>query len=135
MLKFNRKYLFIALLIFVVEVLIALFVHDRFIRPYIGDVLVVILLYCLLKAFFDLPVTKAAIGVLVFSFAIEIMQYFKAVELLGLEENKLARVVIGTSFAWEDFLAYTMGILVVIIVEKRQNLRYSQRPPIRNPKS
>ena len=135
MLKFNRKYLLIALLIFVVEVLIALYVHDRFIRPYIGDMLVVILLYCLLKAFFDLPVMKAAIGVLVFSFAIEIMQYFRAVELLSLEDNKLARVVIGTSFAWEDFLAYTMGILVVIIVEKRQNLRYSQRPPIRNPKS
>ena len=32
--------------LFVVETLIALFVRDAFIRPYMGDVLVVILIYC-----------------------------------------------------------------------------------------
>ncbi|MBK8567293.1 MAG: DUF2809 domain-containing protein [Saprospiraceae bacterium] len=121
MLKFNRKYFLLALLIFILEVLIALYVHDRFVRPYVGDVLVVILLYCFAKAFLDLPALHLALGVLAFSFAIEIMQFFEVVELLGLGSNQLARVVIGTSFAWEDFLAYTAGILVVIIVENQQN--------------
>ena len=121
MLKFNRKYFLLALLIFILEVLIALYVHDRFVRPYVGDVLVVILLYCFAKAFLNLRALHLALGVLAFSFAIEIMQFFEVVELLGLGSNQLARVVIGTSFAWEDFLAYTAGILVVIIVENQQN--------------
>jgi hypothetical protein len=118
MFKFNRNYLLIALLIFIVEVLIALFVNDRFIRPYVGDVLVVVLIYCFAKAFLNLPAVQVALGVLAFSFAIEIMQYFKLVELLGLGGNELARIVIGTSFAWEDFLAYTAGILLVRAFER-----------------
>jgi hypothetical protein len=121
MFKFNAKYLALAVLLFLVEVLIALFVNDRFVRPYVGDVLVVVLIYCFAKAFLDLPATKLALGVLAFSFAIEILQYFNLVEKLGLGHSKLARIVIGTSFAWEDFLAYSAGILLVIILEKRQN--------------
>ncbi len=59
---FNIRYflLFIALLI--IEILIALYVHDEIVRPYIGDVLVSILVYCFVKAFFNTPVLKTAIG-------------------------------------------------------------------------
>ncbi|MDE6031460.1 MAG: DUF2809 domain-containing protein, partial [Oscillospiraceae bacterium] len=32
--------------LFGVEVVIALFVHDRFVRPYLGDVLAVVTVYC-----------------------------------------------------------------------------------------
>ncbi|MCW5910752.1 MAG: DUF2809 domain-containing protein [Cyclobacteriaceae bacterium] len=53
--NFNRNYLVWSLAIFIAEVLIALFVHDSFIRPYVGDVLVVILIYCFVKSFIDLP--------------------------------------------------------------------------------
>ena len=34
-------------LLLLVEVLIAQYVHDRFVRPYLGDVLVILQLYCL----------------------------------------------------------------------------------------
>ena len=42
---FKRRivYALIALGLLAVEVLIALFVHDNFIRPYVGDVLVTVL--------------------------------------------------------------------------------------------
>ena len=40
----------VALLI--IEVLIALYVRDGFVRPYLGDVLVVILLHCLVRTLF-----------------------------------------------------------------------------------
>ena len=33
------------LILLAIEVLIALFVHDRFVRPYLGDVIVVIVVY------------------------------------------------------------------------------------------
>ena len=46
MLLFRRSYFSFFVLLFIIEVLIALFVNDRLIRPYVGDFLVVILIYC-----------------------------------------------------------------------------------------
>ena len=94
-----------------------MFAHDRIIRPYIGDLLVVILIYCFVKSFLDSPVKPTAIGVLVFAYAVEISQYFHLINLLGLENSSLARIILGTSFEWVDLLAYTIGIVVVIILE------------------
>lgn len=118
-LKFNWNYFIIAFLLFVVEVLIAMFVHDQFIRPYFGDFLVVILIYCFVKSFLDTPFLKTAIAVLVFSFTLEVLQYFDIVTKIGLGHSKFARTVIGTSFEWIDLIAYTLGIVFVIYVENR----------------
>ncbi|MFV5695176.1 DUF2809 domain-containing protein [Flavobacterium sp. LB3P122] len=118
MLTFNKKYFGFAILFFLIEVLIALFVNDRFVRPYLGDVLVVILIYCFLKSFLKLPVLTVALFVLIFSFAIEFLQFLNIVEKLHLEKSKIARTVIGTSFSWIDLLTYIAGIAIVIAVEK-----------------
>ncbi|RKS13605.1 DUF2809 domain-containing protein [Flavobacterium sp. 120] len=118
MLQFNRTYFAFTVFLFLLETAIALFVHDNFIRPYFGDFLVVMLLYCFLKSFLNVSVWAAAGLVLLFSFAIEIAQYFNMVEKLGLEHYKIAKVVLGNSFAWMDLLAYVLGILAVISIEK-----------------
>ena len=118
MLAFNKNYFGLAILFFLIEVLIALLVNDSFIRPYLGDVLVVILIYCFLKSFFQLPVLTAALFVLLFSFTIEFLQFLNIVEILHLENSKIARTVLGTSFSWIDLLTYIVGIATVIIVEK-----------------
>ncbi len=116
--KFNYQYAIIAMLIFIIEVVIALYAKDQFIRPYGGDILVVILIYCFVKSLFDFTIAPLALGVLIFAFVIEILQYIKIVEKLGLEESVVARTVIGTSFAWLDILSYIAGIGIVLIVEK-----------------
>lgn len=116
----SKTYLYLAILLFFTEVLIALFARDQWIRPLGGDFLVVIFLYCLLKSFWNVSVWHAALFVLLFAYAIEIMQYFKLVQLLGLQHSRLARIVIGTSFEWLDLLAYTLGILLVLLVEHRR---------------
>ena len=116
-LKFRKGYFILVIILFAIEVLIALFMHDSIIRPYGGDFLVVILIYCFLKAFLNTPVLKTAIAVLVFSYTVEILQYFNIVNWLGLEKSRLARIIIGSSFEWIDLLAYTLGIAVVLIVE------------------
>jgi hypothetical protein len=114
----NRlKYGLLALLLFGIEVLIALYLQDRIIRPYIGDLLVVILIYCFVKALVNAPVFPTALGVLLFAYAVETLQYFHVVELLGLGHSKLARVIIGSSFEWMDMLAYTLGIGLVLSIE------------------
>jgi hypothetical protein len=118
MLTFNKNYFVFAILFFLIEVLIALFVNDNFIRSYLGDVLVVILIYCFLKSFLKLPILPVAIFVLIFSFTIEFLQFLNVVEMLHLENSKIAKIVIGTSFSWIDLLTYMVGIAIVIVVEK-----------------
>jgi uncharacterized paraquat-inducible protein A len=44
-------YIISFLLIFCIEVLIALYVRDNFIRPYVGDMLVVVLVYSFVRIF------------------------------------------------------------------------------------
>lgn len=97
------------------EVCIALFINDRFIRPYLGDVLVVILIYCFVRMFFSFGHFQVATGVLLFSYAVELAQYIDIVNLLGLQHNRIARIVIGTSFSVFDLFAYTAGIGLITI--------------------
>lgn len=124
--KFNPRYFVCTVLLFVTEVLIALFVHDQFIRPYIGDFLVVILIYCFVKSFLNTPVVPTAIGVLLFAYTVELLQYFRIVEVLGLQHSRAARIIIGSAFEWQDMLAYTMGILAVVLVENMNHHKISK---------
>ena len=117
MFQINVRYLLLTILLFLTEVFIALYVRDDFIRPHFGDFLVVILIYCFLKSFFNITSWKLAVATLLFSYLVEILQYFRIVEKLGLSHSTFAKVVIGTSFSWIDLLAYTLGIAFVLIVE------------------
>lgn len=116
-LRFHKTYFLLFVLIFITEVLIALYVHDAIIRPYIGDVLVVILIYCFVKAFLNVRTLPLAIGVLLFAFLVETLQYFRFIEVVGLKDVKLARVVIGTSFAWMDVWCYIAGFIIILLAE------------------
>ena len=120
MFRFSKEYFVVGLMVLITEICIALFVNDRFIRPYVGDFLVVILLYCLLKAFVDIPIEYACIGVLTFSFMIEFLQLFNILHLLELKHVKLLNIVLGHSFDWTDLFAYTAGIIVTYLVEKKR---------------
>ncbi len=126
--QFHRKYFFLTILLFATEVFIAVYLHDAVIRPYGGDFLVVILIYCFVKSFLNTPVMATALAVLLFSYSIETLQYFHLVDMLGLEKSKIARIVIGTSFAWTDLLAYTLGILLVLTVEFTLKNATNKRP-------
>lgn len=116
--RFSIHYFLLTILLFTIEVLIAKYLHDQVIRPYVGDVLVVILIYCFVRSFFRFPVLPTAIATLLFAFLIETLQYFDIVHLLGLGKYYLARVVIGTSFEWIDLAAYTLSTLIVLGAEK-----------------
>jgi len=119
MLILNKKYLIIAVILFIIEVLIALYIHDRIVRPYVGDYLVVMLIYSFVKVFFNVPVKVATIGVLLFAYLIETLQYFNVLKMLGLQGDQLATVVIGYNFEWINILAYTLGTLTILGLEKR----------------
>ncbi len=116
--RFKAYYCFWSIILFLIELYIALYVDDNFVRPYLGDVLVVILIYAMVRTCFKVSIVTTALGVLIFSFCIEILQYFKIVEILGLGSSAFARTVIGTTFAWEDLVAYSVGIVILLCFEK-----------------
>lgn len=115
--RFSARYLALACALFAIEVGIALEFHDGFVRPFVGDVLVVVLIYCALLSVAALPRTAAALGVFAFACAVEVAQGFDLVERLHVR-SKWLRVVIGTSFDARDFLAYAIGTALILLVER-----------------
>jgi hypothetical protein len=118
MFGFYRGYFLLSIILFAIEVYIGTYMHDAIIRPYGGDFLVVMLIYCFTKSFFNTPPVITACWVLVFAYVVEISQYFHLVTLLGWEHSKTARIIMGTSFSFIDLLTYTLGIGTVLLIEK-----------------
>jgi hypothetical protein len=118
-LQFSLKYLLISIFIFLIEVLIATKLKDIFfVRAYLGDVIVVILLYTLVKSFFRVNNEKLIWGILIFSCVVEVAQYFNIAEKLGFREGSLMYIVIGNSFSWIDILCYAAGCLLLYLFVK-----------------
>jgi len=117
----NRKkrflYLIGFLVVLIIEVLIALFVRDRFIRPYGGDVLVTVLLCLLARAVLLRKIKCIPLWVFLFSVAVEVGQYFDLVTLLGLENSRFFTVLLGTTFSWADLVCYGAGCMLFAAAE------------------
>ena len=117
MFKFNIKFFFINIILLSVLVLIAMFVNDEFIRPFVGDLLVVFWIYFFLKSFIKTSNYELAHYVLLFAFAVEIGQFYQLINILGLQNNQIARIALGSTFDWFDLLAYSIGWAVIIMSE------------------
>lgn len=106
------SFLLATLILFGIEVLIALYAHG-FVRSYLGDVLVVILLYTFFRtislrrprAWYVLPT-----AILLFSFVVEFLQLWGFCDRFGIT-NKVLRIIIGTGFSVIDLISYAIGIL------------------------
>ena len=125
--KLNIKYLCVFIAVFIIEAIIAVFIHDNFIRPYIGDVLVVVLIYCLIKTFVRNEIRLLPLYIFVFAALVEIGQYFNLAKLLGLSDYAIARVIIGSTFDLKDISCYLVGctglFLYEMIKQRRKSLR------------
>ncbi|WP_419701890.1 DUF2809 domain-containing protein [Mucilaginibacter sp. NFX135] len=130
----SYRYFTPALLLFLLEMLIARYVHDNIIRSYGGDFLAVLFLYCLIKSFFNIPTLKAALLALLVAYAIEISQYFHLTRLLDLQNSKTIKLLLGNSFSWTDILCYTGGFVLIIIIEQCRIRPVGAIQRISNPK-
>lgn len=124
--RLHRGYALLALGLVVIEAAIALFVRDRFVRPYLGDTLAVILVYTALRAVFRIGVVRAAAIAFLIAVAIELGQLFGVLDRLGLQGNPIARTVLGYGFEAKDILAYAAGALIMLAAE---SLRSGARQP------
>ncbi len=100
------------------EVLIGLFAHG-WIRDYIGDVLVVILLYTLWRTVLPEKPRYGWIlpaGLLFFAFGVELLQLWGFCDRFHIT-NKFLRICIGTGYSNYDLLSYAVGILPCFVCE------------------
>jgi len=120
--QFNKKYFIASTLLFISEVLIAIYLKDGFIRHTFGDFLVVILIYTFVKSFFLIKSIHAAFGVLTFAFLIEFLQLYNLLEALNLQHSTMAKLILGSTFQVTDLMAYTLGVLAILIIEHKTTL-------------
>ena len=111
----NKRILYgiATIILLVVEVLIALFVHDSIIRPYLGDVLVVVVIYTFVRIFVPERVVLLPLYIFVFAVGVELLQLVNIVDKLGLSDNRFFSVLIGTVFDIKDVICYAVGCLIL----------------------
>ncbi|MGB3592350.1 MAG: DUF2809 domain-containing protein [Nonlabens sp.] len=118
---FRRKpryiYALSALVIFCVEVFIALYVNDDIVRPYLGDLLVVMLIYSILMFFTRFRIITAIMCTLAFCLIVEMSQLLGLIYLMGLQDYDWARMTMGTSFSWVDVIMYVLGAITILLSE------------------
>jgi hypothetical protein len=127
--KISIKYLCAFLVILTVEVLIALFTKDNFIREHLGDVLVVVLIYCFIKTFIRSEIKLLWLYIFLFAALVEIGQYYNFVDMIGLGDNRLARIIFGTTFDVNDIICYLVGCVGIWIFERVITFSH-QVPPV-----
>ena len=119
--KFKNVIYFFKILI--IEIIIGVYVNDSIIRPYFGDILVIPLIFLFLNIFI-VPNNFTVIKIVCFAIFIEIMQYFNIVTLLKIE-NKILKIIIGTTFDTKDIFCYMIGgVLTFFIARSIKNVRY-----------
>ena len=117
--KNNRlTYLLIFFGLLATEIVIALFVNDAFVRPYVGDMLVTLLLCCLCRVILPDKVRLLPIYVFVFAACVEIGQYFDLVALLGLADNRIISIALGRTFSWMDLVCYAVGCAAAFALDQ-----------------
>lgn len=109
-------YAAIFVILLAVEILIGMYVHDSFVRPYIGDMLVVILLWAAVRMIIPYEIVWLSGAIYIFSVIVELTQLIPLVDFLEIE-NRLIRVIMGTSFAYADLFAYAAGCAVTAVID------------------
>ena len=112
----NKKriiYGIITIILLGIEVLIALFIQDTFIRPYVGDILVVVVIYTFIRIWIPEKCKLLPLYIFLFATGVELLQLFHIVELLGLENSTFLTILIGSVFDYKDILCYFVGCLIL----------------------
>ena len=122
--SWNKRILYgiATIILLVIEVLIALYVHDSIIRPYVGDILVVVVIYTFVRIFRPERVALLPVYIFVFAAGVELLQLINIVDVLGVRDSSFFSVLIGTVFDIKDVICYAVGCLFLCgyeIIKKR----------------
>ncbi len=115
--KLRIIYGILFLVILATEVFIALYIRDDFIRPYVGDMLVTVLICCFVRLFIPEKFRFVPLFVFLFSALVETGQYFDFVKLLGLDNNVLVSTLLGRTFSVADIICYGIGCAIFTLLD------------------
>ena len=107
--KKRITYAIVTTILLLIEILIALYVNDAFVRPYLGDVIVVVVIYTLIRIFIPEKCALLPLWIFVFAVGVELLQLIHIVDLLGLGKISFFRVLIGSVFDMKDIICYAVG--------------------------
>lgn len=120
-------YLAVFFVLLAVECAIALWVRDRFVRPYLGDVLVTWCVYAFIRILLPEKPRLLPLYVFFFCLAVELSQLLPLLEWLGLENSGFLRVLLGSVFDPADVACYFTGCLLLGLWELLR-WRQARRP-------
>lgn len=110
----------IAALCFVICYIIVIgFSDSPIIRGFLGDIVVIFLIYFFIKGFYPFKPIKLTVFTILLAYATEFMQYLNVIKFLGLEHNAMAQLVLGAVFDPLDLLAYTIGGILVYVIDTK----------------
>lgn len=115
----NKRIIYAAifLLLLISEILIALFANDKVIRPYMGDVLIIVLICAFIRIFIPEKVILLPIFAAFFGAAVEFLQYFDFAALLGAENSRFLSILLGRTFDSMDIICYAAGGILFFAAE------------------
>ena len=119
--KIQYKCLGFFVVLLIIEIYIGVFVHDNIIRLFVGDALIVGVIYFFVRSFIE-KLRFLLVYVFLFACAIEVGQYFNLVSILHLENFKLARIIIGSTFDFKDIFSYFIGTIFIYGYESVEDL-------------
>ena len=119
--KINIPFFITTILLLAVEIFIATFLKEGFIRHTFGDYLVVILIYSFIRSFVKAKPLPIAIATLTFAFAIEFLQLLNVLDYLNLRSNELAVFILGSTFEISDLIAYALGVITIYFIDLKLN--------------
>jgi len=93
--------------------------HFAIIPLFIGDILWATMVYFIARfIFITKPIKFIVIVSLLFCYAIEFSQLYKAPWIDNLRHTLFGRLVLGDTFLWTDLLCYTVGVAIGILADK-----------------
>ena len=110
-------YAVLFVLLMLIEIYIAAFVTNVFVRSYLGDVFITLLICFFVQAVIPKKINFLSILVFLFALVVEIGQYFDVVKLLGLDDYKLISVWFGRCYSFYDVICYAVGCLIFVVVD------------------
>jgi hypothetical protein len=115
MLRSRILYAYLTIIIIILGLLSR---HFAFIPLFIGDILWATLVYFIARfLFINKPLRVTVIISLLFCFAIEFSQLYKAPWINNLRHTLFGRLVLGEGFLWSDLLCYVIGLGIGVLIE------------------
>ncbi|MDE7122339.1 MAG: DUF2809 domain-containing protein [Oscillospiraceae bacterium] len=110
--KIQKTAVLLFCLFLILEILIGAFASG-FLRGYIGDVLVMPAMYCLIRIF-TAKFPRSLPGMLfVFACFVEFLQSIDLCGILGIDKHSLLAILIGTHGEWADIFCYLAGTVLI----------------------